>query len=1313
MRETINTQYELCTGCNRCVRECPMEMANITYQDQEGNIKVKVDHSKCIACGRCISACKHNARYYQDDTDLFFSDLRSGVPISIIAAPSIRTNIPEYKKLFTYLKQLGVRRIYDVSLGADICIWAHIRYLGQNPDNPMITQPCPAIVSYCEIYRHELLKNLSPIQSPMGCTSIYMKEYGGVEDHIAALSPCIAKTNEFESTGLAGYNVTFMKLLEYLEKNHIVLPDEETGFDYAEGGMGGLFPMPGGLKENIEYYAGKSLNISRAEGFGVYQELDTYAETPEGLLPQLFDVLSCYNGCNTGSACPSGRNIFEIDMTMHKNRKAAMDRQGGEAGRGLEAFDKKLDISRFIRKYNPVPSSFPLITEKDIRKAFKLLGKTTKEMQNIDCGACGSETCLHMARKIALKVNIPDNCIVKSKEDAKVEHDKSLTAYEQLADIAKIRETDEHMRIMLDATPFGAQFWDRDLRMIDCNQATVNLLKLTDKQVYLERFYDFFPEYQPDGRLSRDAAAQYIHQAFDTGYQRVVWMNKATDGEIIPSEITLVRVDYKEDYLVVAYLRDLRQQERMIQDIEQRDVLFRAVRNATTLLLQAEADEFESALWGSMGIMAGAVDADRVRLWKNRVVDGALYCDQLYEWSEGAEPTQGMHITFGVSYDEDLPGWERILSNGECINDIVRDMSPKAQMRLIPQNILSLLIVPVFLREEFWGFVGFNDCHRERLFTINEESILRSGSLLIANALLRNEMTQELETALEKAQAASRAKSEFLSNMSHEIRTPMNSIMGFSELAVEEAVHPKTREYLGRIMDNAKGLLQIINDILDISKIESGNMELENIPFDLHELLTTCKSIVSPKAIEKNINLHFYAEPSFRKKLYGDPTKLRQVLINLLSNAVKFTEAGKVSLITYIEHETEDTITLRFEIRDSGIGMTPEQISRVFEPFTQADVSTTRKYGGTGLVLAITKSILDLMDSGIEIESAPGEGTQISFTVTIHTVGAEMEIPDLDRSAGDLDRPTFEGEVLVCEDNKMNQRVIVEHLSRTGLSVEIAENGLEGIEKVSRRAAEGEKPYDLIFMDIHMPVMDGLEAAQKIIGSGSPTPVVAMTANIMTEDRELYKELGMSGYVGKPFTSQELWRCLLLYLKPLSFTEAEEGEDELQNLLKAEFVRSNQQKFEEITGAAVAGDITLAHRLAHSLKSNAGQIGMLALQAAAAEVEASLKNGAYKTTEAQMGVLQKELALVLEELKPYDASPADQAGTASEADPEKARAVFEKLEPLLKSGNPECLNLIGELRAIPGSGELIMQIEDFYFSAAEKTLAELRSKYAI
>ncbi|MCL2717723.1 MAG: 4Fe-4S dicluster domain-containing protein [Lachnospiraceae bacterium] len=420
MSGIIKTNNNLCTGCNRCVRECPMELANITYQDESGDIKVRINPEMCISCGHCISACKHKARYYMDDTERFFADLERGIKISIIAAPSIRTNLPMWRRLFTYLKNQGVDKIYDVSLGADICIWGHLKYLEKNPDFKLITQPCPVIVSYLEIYQPELIKALSPVHSPMACTAIYMKEYEDISSPIAALSPCIGKADEFSETNLCEYNVTFASIREYLMKNRIKLPAEQSEFDHYKSGLGVLFPLPGGLKENIAYFLGNKVSIDTAEGVSIFNLLNIYGETPKEILPHVFDVLNCAGGCNAGTACSYFPNFFEINRTFNKCREQAIYERGHTYYENLyKQYDEQFDLDKFLRNYTPRLINYPQVSDYDIDLAFKSMHKNDFAAQNIDCGACGNETCYNMARKIAMKVNIPVNCIVKSINDAK------------------------------------------------------------------------------------------------------------------------------------------------------------------------------------------------------------------------------------------------------------------------------------------------------------------------------------------------------------------------------------------------------------------------------------------------------------------------------------------------------------------------------------------------------------------------------------------------------------------------------------------------------------------------------------------------------------------------------------------------------------------------------------------------------------------------------------------------------------------------------------------------------------------------------
>jgi CheY-like chemotaxis protein len=282
-----------------------------------------------------------------------------------------------------------------------------------------------------------------------------------------------------------------------------------------------------------------------------------------------------------------------------------------------------------------------------------------------------------------------------------------------------------------------------------------------------------------------------------------------------------------------------------------------------------------------------------------------------------------------------------------------------------------------------------------------------------------------------------------------------------------------------------------------------------------------------------------------------------------------------------------------------------------------------------------------------------------------------------------------------------------------GLKSVVARNGKEGVELVSARMNSG-KPFDLIFMDIHMPEMDGMEAAMKIAALGCQTPIVAMTANVMFNDIELYKKSGMSEYLSKPFTSQELWRCLLLYLPATKLTDAGEGNqteehEKLQHQLKLSFVKDKQTVLEEFKNALDDGDIKTAHRIVHTLKSNAAQIGKTKLQKAAAAVEKAVKSGANALTEEQFQALEAELGAVLEELKPLLAeTDASVEKMDYSTDAERIRAIYEKLGEMLANRNPECMNMLDEVRAIPGVATLVRQVEDFEFKKAEETLAILK-----
>ena len=566
------------------------------------------------------------------------------------------------------------------------------------------------------------------------------------------------------------------------------------------------------------------------------------------------------------------------------------------------------------------------------------------------------------------------------------------------------------------------------------------------------------------------------------------------------------------------------------EELERQEKLLQTVNSVAGLFLQSEIDEFENVLVRCMGMMARAVDSDRVRLWKNFRRDGKLHCTQLNEWSESAEPQQGYEHTVNVSYDETLPGWEDRLSKGQCINSIVRNMSAKEQERFVPQGILSILIVPVFLRDEFWGFVGFNDCHSERLYTVNEESILQSGSLLIAHALLRNEMTLgirdsaiKLESALEKAWAASRAKSNFLSNMSHEMRTPMNAIIGMTMIGKSADDIAKKDYAFEKIEDASNHLLGVINDVLDMSKIEANKFELSFVEFNFEKILQKVINIINFRLGAKRQHLSLYLDPEIPPVLIGDDQRLSQVITNLLTNAVKFTpESGSIRLEAHFTKEEGGLCTIRVEVSDTGIGISEEQQARLFNSFEQAEDSTSRKFGGTGLGLAISKRIVELMNGHIWIKSKLGLGSTFTFTVQLKNGEGKTESPLLEG----VDLSNIR--ILVVDDDSEVLEYFVHITKQLGLACDTAASGDEAIRQIETSA-----PYNILFIDWNMPGMNGIELSAKIKARGPSKSVIVMTSAY--EWNEIEKEArtaGVDDFLPKPLFPSSVAAFINKFIRP-------------------------------------------------------------------------------------------------------------------------------------------------------------------------------------
>ncbi|GFO54454.1 hypothetical protein GMSM_14610 [Geomonas sp. Red276] len=603
----------------------------------------------------------------------------------------------------------------------------------------------------------------------------------------------------------------------------------------------------------------------------------------------------------------------------------------------------------------------------------------------------------------------------------------------------------------------------------------------------------------------------------------------------------------------------------------------------------------------------------------------------------------------------------------------------------------------------------------------------------------RKRAEEELRKATAAAEAATRAKSAFLANMSHEIRTPMNAVIGMLYLLRQTTLNDRQQDYLEKAQTASNILLRLINEILDFSKVEAGKLELEQVAFSLDKVLNDLTTLASATLQGKPVKLVVNRSPQVPDILVGDPLRLGQVLLNLTSNATKFTEQGSIEVGVVLLAEEAGDVVVRFSVTDTGIGMTPEQQATLFHAFSQADSSTTRKYGGTGLGLTISQHLVELMGGSIRVESEVGKGSTFSFEIGLqrHTGERSLALPEPAVAEVPAKEEGLSGvRLLLVEDNSLNQQLVHELLVRRGARVDMVSNGQEAVDRLTSHG----HLYQAVLMDVQMPVMGGLEATRRIRLNPKLTslPIIAMTASALASERDDCLEAGMNDQVNKPIDVDDLFTKLMHWVKGEGLSPeaepppGEEGEEvifperlpgldferglktvENPLLLKRlllSFARENEGTLAELDEVLAAEEYAKARLLVHTVKGVGGNLGAGELFGAGSRLEAALLSAEPAALDELVASFRESLGEVLASIAILEAQWEAEAVEAAPSPPDRDRvaSLGGKLAELLEAHNLRALTLWDDLRPLLPAEEgkrLDASLQSLDFADAEKLLA--------
>jgi PAS domain S-box-containing protein len=684
--------------------------------------------------------------------------------------------------------------------------------------------------------------------------------------------------------------------------------------------------------------------------------------------------------------------------------------------------------------------------------------------------------------------------------------------------MADIKRAEKSHKAMFKNNPHACIMFDRNFKVLDCNPAALELFGFSNENEFRNDFFLFLtaaiPERQSNGRLSisfryrlRAAVRNKTHE-FET--------ELIFNGEQYPLSVIIKKVDYMDSFVLMCYVVDLRKRRDMLMSLNMRDRLLGTL-NKMAVVLMTSNDRVPVLLNKSIAIIGAGADVDIAYLLRNNAEkDGVLGYSLAGGWMQDKDHAYER----GGTYDEFLPGWRDTLAQGKVYNCRVEEMFKDMDIPVSIADMKLSLNIPLFINDTFWGTVGFSRANGDKPFIKLEEDLLESAAILISCTITRAMMTENLLEANRTALAGVQAKTNFLSHMSHELRTPMNAIIGMTTLAQKADDIQRIHYCLKQIENSSRQLLGIINDVLDMSKIEANKLEISSEEFKFEDMIQHVVNVVQVKMDEKGQEFYVDVENIFTHSVISDELRLSQVLINLLTNASKFTpDGGKISLSVHRTPVDEDSAKLHIAVSDTGIGVTDEQKARLFHSFEQAESSTTRKYGGTGLGLSISKSIVNLMGGDIRVEDNPGGGSRFVFDIIIKW----GKVLRADKLPKNLRRNLH---ILVVDDDADTLDYFASILDEFSLKCDTASCGEDAIAMV-KQSVESNRPYDMTFIDWKMPGMDGGQTAYEINRIVNDKSIIVMiSASSQSEVSSVLSPMGFNNFLSKPVLPSALYNTI-------------------------------------------------------------------------------------------------------------------------------------------------------------------------------------------